>query len=1180
MIKYLLAVHLILIVSAAQLNAQSVFINEVMSSNGSTIADEDGDYPDWIELYNDDLNDIDLTGFGITDDSTNLYKWIFPPVTLASKDHLLIFASEKNRSEYIRHWETIIDWGDDWKYLLGTSEPPSTWKNIGFNDQTWSVGSSGFGYGDNDDSTIVPSSINSVYVRKTFNVQDVNDIFAVVLHVDYDDGFVAYLNGVEIARANIGTAGIPPAYNESASNFTEPLIVYGYPPNAYVIQNFQSLLQNGSNVLAMQIHNYGTGSSDLTLIPFLSLGMNQVPQNPRGVNPLLSLPEKSLHTNFKLSSAREKILLTNPQNIIADNVTFGTLGNDVSLGRQPDGAANWFVFSDATPGDSNLTFGYNGIAATPAASIQAGFFSGPQSITLIPSSITDTIRFTLDGSEPDYSSPIYSTPIYIDSTTVLKAKAFNLSMMPSRTLTNTYFINFSSNLRVVSLSTNPGNFFDDEYGIYALGDSAETTFPYFGANFWQDWERPVHVELFETDKTKGFGIDMGAKIFGNWSRGNAQKSIALFARSKYGYSSLNYKLFDELPFTDYESLVLRNAGNDWLSTMMRDGFITSLVDDIDLDKQDYRPAILFINGKYWGIQNIREKVNENFLSQHHNINPDSIDILENYGEIVEGDNTEYFELYDFIANNSMVNPANYEFVKSKMDIENFIRYQVTEIYIDNQDWPGNNIKFWKPKNSGKWRWNLFDTDFGFGIWDGGAYQNNTLNFATAVNGPSWPNPPWSTLMLRQLLNNYNFKYDFINCFADLSNTIFLPAAVVNKINSISSAIASEMPRHIARWQQFDYTTWQNRVQEMRYFASSRLGYMRNHFIQKFSLGGTSSVSLTISDTSMGKVKLNSISINVPNWFGTYFMNVPITFIAQPKPGYKFLHWSGSSGLANDTLIIAPQGNLTLTALFEVDPNYIAPQIVINEINYNSSAAFNTEDWIELCNNSQTDIDISGWVFKDSNDSQVFTIPAGTVLEKDSFIVLCVDTVLFKPLFPLVDNFIGNVGFGFSGSGELIRLYDSQMNLIDSLTYDDNLPWPTAPDGTGATLSLKNPDLENSLGENWAASLGHGTPGRINDVFVGVDDEKKLIPTEYLLMQNYPNPFNPSTTIRYSIPDISKVTLKIYDVLGNEIETIVDEIKSAGNYSVTYNANKLSSGVYFYRMQANNFTATKKFLLVK
>ena len=521
-----------------------------------------------------------------------------------------------------------------------------------------------------------------------------------------------------------------------------------------------------------------------------------------------------------------------------------------------------------------------------------------------------------------------------------------------------------------------------------------------------------------------------------------------------------------------------------------------------------------------------------------------LNILE---QVVHGDSIEYLDLYAFIENNSMAIPSNYEYVKSQMEVDNFIRYFVSQIYFDNQDWPGSNIKYWKKSRNGKWRWILFDTDFGYGIWDSNAYQNNTLQFALAANGPGWPNPPWSTLFLRKLLINNSFRYDFINCFADLSNSIFNSANVVNKINSMYAVIAPEISRHSNRWNQFTYNEWLNNVQVLRTFASNRLNYMRAHFIQYFNLGGIAQVNLSISDTSMGYIRINSLDINTPSWNGNYFLGIPINISAQPKSGYRFVRWEGSSTSINDSLIITLHGTITFNAVFAIDSNYSTPKIVINEINYNPSLTFNTEDWIELFNNGENEVDISGWMFKDSDDAHSFIFPQGTVLDSNSYLVLCIDTSLFKPLFPEVNNYIGNTGFGLSGSGELVRLYDNQMILIDSLVYDDVAPWPTQPDGNGPTLSLKNPDFDNTLGENWAASLSYGTPGKINDTFVNVEDEEENLPTEYFLFQNYPNPFNPTTNIRYAIPKTSNVTIKIYDIIGNEIVTLINELKSPGNY---------------------------------
>jgi len=1193
-----LIVILFFTITCNYLYAQQVFINEIMSSNGITIADEDNDYSDWLEIYNAQESSVDLNGYGLSDDASTPFKWIFPQVTLAAKDHLLVFASDKNRTEYIRHWETVIDWGDVWKYRLGTSEPPAAWKNIEYDDLSWSSGASGFGFGDNDDATIVPSTVQSVYVRKTFTLTDASIVKMALLHVDYDDAFVAYLNGSEIARKNIGTVGTPPTYNQSATNFTEPLIVYGGRPETFVIENFQSLLKNGNNVLAIQVHNYGTGSSDLTLIPFLTLGLDEVPSNPQGVNPLLDLFNKYLHTNFKLSSDGESLLITNPQGTTVDQINFGVIGPDLSYGRKPDGSNNWFLFEEATPGDSNKTDGIAGITSVPKLSVAGGFYQAAQSISLTPSETGDVIHYTLDGSEPNLSSPVYTAPIQIRVTTVLRVKSFAAGFLPSKTLTNTYFINFSSQLPVVSLSTNPGNLFNEEYGIYTMGDSAEASFPYFGANFWKDWERPIHVEIFEKDRVNGFSADAGIKIFGAWSRGNSQKSFAIFARGQYGSSVFNYKLFDDLPFVEYESFVLRNSGNDWSSTMFRDALMTGLFSDVDLDIQAYRPTVVFLNGAYWGILNLREKVNEHFLAQHNNVIADSLDILENDAIIVEGDSLEYLALYSFLENNSMAVPSNYEYVKSKMEIDNFIKYQVAQIYIANNDWPGNNIKYWKKKTNGKWRWILFDTDFGFGLFDNAAYTNNSLQYATAANGPNYPNPPWGTLFLRKLLVNNSFRYDFINCYADFANSILKPEIVVNKINELKSIIEPEMPRHIAKWNQFNINQWESNVQVMREFASQRLNYMNQHFLLKFNLSGMASVNLAVADTSSGSVKLNSLNIKSTNWTGNYFLGIPVNLIAQPKKGFRFSRWEGSSTSTNDSLKITLIGGITLKAVFEIDSSFSDGNVVINEINYNSSPSFNTEDWIELYNNSVTAINISNWIFKDSDDSHIYTILQGTILQPNNYLVLCIDTSLFKPLFSDVKNFIGNVGFGLSGSGELIRLYDNEMNLVDSVEYDDAAPWPTQPDGNGSTLSLKNPDLDNARGVNWLASVGNGTPGKINDIFTGIENENNnLIPTEFALYQNYPNPFNPSTTVRYSIPTspqsqgeigtglaLSVVTLKIYDLLGNEVATLVNEQQYPGTYEVEFNLNagnkNLTSGVYFYRLKAGDFTETKKCILLK
>ena len=159
----------------AALCGSEVQINEIVSSNQNTFFDEDGDTPDWIELYNSSSNDISILNWGLTDDSSELFKWRFPNTVINAGDYLLIMASNKNRTDLIAQWETIIDWGDQWHYFVGNQAPPSQWNQVGFNTSGWGTGASGFGYGDNDDNTIINQTI-SIFIVKTFSISDVNHI--------------------------------------------------------------------------------------------------------------------------------------------------------------------------------------------------------------------------------------------------------------------------------------------------------------------------------------------------------------------------------------------------------------------------------------------------------------------------------------------------------------------------------------------------------------------------------------------------------------------------------------------------------------------------------------------------------------------------------------------------------------------------------------------------------------------------------------------------------------------------------------------------------------------------------------------------------------------------------------------------------------------------------------------
>ncbi|MEW6746152.1 MAG: lamin tail domain-containing protein [Planctomycetota bacterium] len=192
-----------------------VVLNEIVASNQNGLRDEDGDSSDWIELSNTGGRAIDLDGWYLTDDPNELTKWKLPRLRIGSNQYAVVFASGKARDELI-FWSTIIDWGEDFRYLVPTSQPPSNWHSLGFDDSGWSLGPSGFGFGDGDDATYLEAQ--TIYVRHEFDLAagELTDLLQICLHVDFDDGIVAYLNGEEVARFNMGDPGTVPRWNDYA----------------------------------------------------------------------------------------------------------------------------------------------------------------------------------------------------------------------------------------------------------------------------------------------------------------------------------------------------------------------------------------------------------------------------------------------------------------------------------------------------------------------------------------------------------------------------------------------------------------------------------------------------------------------------------------------------------------------------------------------------------------------------------------------------------------------------------------------------------------------------------------------------------------------------------------------------------------------------------------------------
>ncbi len=1187
--KYLLLFCMILLMHSS-LFAQ-VYINEVCAKNSNTLMDEDGEYPDWIELYNAGTMPVNIQGYGLSNTIEDIAKWTFSDLTIAPQSYLTVFASEKDKKLFIDHWETVVEASGQWKYFVPASPPPPGWRSLGFNDSPWPQGNGGIGYGDGDDNTVLSPPLLTLYMRKIFNIVDTSEIVSAILHIDYDDGFVAYLNNVEIVRSNVGVEGTPPEFDDKAYIEHEAQMYQGRLPERYYIKKsfLKSILQNGNNVLAVEVHNNAPMSSDLSAIPYLSFAINTSSSNYLPTPSWFDVSTASLHTNFALSQNGETVYLSNASSSLIDHLIYFYTEKDNSIGRQPDGTGDVVLFGEPTPtASNNLSQTYTGYVPDPISSLLPGFYISSQSLSITDSLSDVSIYYTTDGSEPLQTDNLFDAPVTIDSTIVIKAKVFDNTgtLLPSNTVVNTYFINESSSLPVVSLSTNPDNLWDWNTGIYIKGQYADSTIPFFGANFWQDWEKEGYVEYFDKQKNLGFEQNIGMKIAGNYSRSNPQKSFKLIARGKYGENSIDYKFFPEKDIYSFKQIVLRNAGNDWNNAHFRDALMHILcLKKTNIDVQEYQPCVLFLNGKYWGVYNIREKINKHYIADNHGIDPMNVDLLQYNGAVMCGTNDDYIQLFQFVTSNNMADSNIFSVVENWIDLDNFIDYFAAETYSDNWDWLVNNVRYWRDsQQAGKWRYILWDVDLGLGsTW--------SFNFNSLDTNLTKPYDAQSIIMSR-LLENISFRHRFINRYADLLNTLFMPQSMNNYITVFEDTLDPEMPRQFARWGNgFNnpawgipghgtYNNWKNiNVPQIRMFVNNRPQFARDQIQTEFNLKKQVSVTLNVYPEKAGKILINTVIPSSFPWAGIYYDSVPVTITAIPNPGYEFAFWQ------SDLFYPLPDTNLGLsvyldtndvfTAYFMGSPDTI--RICFSEINYNSASSWDAGDWVELYNYGNIDVDISCWTFKDKYGYHKFVIPENTILKKGKYIVLCQDTAKFKMFYPDISNVLGPFSFGLSCFDETLHLYDAYDNEYLNVQYTSALPWPQGPDGNSYTLELI--DVWSNCNEpyNWFQGCLGGSPG---GPFVPCDISIKQeeAPLTSVNARAFPNPFKQSFTLMLQLNDDAVVRIDLYDIYGRLAHSEAPCSFSAGSHFIHLDFSGFTAGMYICKVIADK--KVKSILLQK
>lgn len=1157
-----------------------IIVNEISNKNTGQIADENLEPQDWIELYNPSATSINLAGYYLSDDSLNFEKWALPSYQMPAGKHLVVFASSKDRiippERY--SWESPVLPQHLFDYIIPTASTPTNWMQPDFATTGWEQGQAGFGMGDDDDQTLVPNFTMAVYVRKSFTLPAGYTYKDEALHVDFDDGFVAYLNGVEIGRKFINGT---PTWNSPAFAPGEANMHTGGKPAKIAIDTAQirSLLIIGENVFAIEVHNYISSSTDLSLIPFLSFKVNdlQTPLFDQAPTMIISAGANNLHTNFKMDSKGEKVYLFNKNNNTLETIWVKDLSPGWSMGRVTDGAANWGVFLQPTPAAANTAKAYQGEReAEPVFSVAEGFYSSSQSIRLTTPSLTAEMRYTTNGSEPTGNSTLYQgTPILISATGIVRATCFSKAdKLPSRSVANTYFITTAvHSVPVLSIITNHSNL----YGSTGIFDHTN-----------EEWERPVYVEYFDKDKQKQFEQFSGIQIDGGagGSRSHAQHSFRLeFSHNTYGEGDVDYPLVPDRPDRkDYKSIYLRNGSNQWLTFPFKDAMECEIT---NYQTNNYysacTPTVVYINGEYFGLYEMREKTNDEFFEENYKATIDSsfhlLSLSYYYNYVLRALNGTVDSFTIDYNKFKGLNPAAGDYLQKAdqiLDLEYYTDYIVAQSWIANKDWPFNNIKFVKGDfTNHRWRfitidleWSLKPNEWTDANFDHIAYM---MNYDQSV--------PYLKFW-KELIKNPSYKRNFINRFADIMNSSYLPENTTAIAQSVYDDSFSEMRAEYVRWgggESQANTRMSQYASNLSIFKSEltkRSNAVRSHIMSNFGLAAKYNIELQVQPQQAGVVQINTISPEVYPWTGVYFAGVPIKLEAKAMGNYVFDGWEPNSFIkdVNNPVLEADvkvSGYKFIAKFREITP---AQAITISEINYNSSDAYPAGDWVELHNYGQSTINLNGWYLTDSQADHKWVITGTVSILPNNRLVLASNKSKFNAVYPGVKNVLGSFEFGLGTPSDSVQLFDNNNKLIAGVKYSGEAPWPEGTNGTGQTLELKDPGIGLNLSANWMAGCAGGSPGA---AYIPCTTGSSPV-LEAMRAKLFPNPATDHLNIALP-PEINaqKLTCRLFDIMGKEMNA--QELNQPSQNILQFSVSGFPSGIYIVQLWDGNRQQTLKFV---
>ena len=500
-----------------------------------------------------------------------------------------------------------------------------------------------------------------------------------------------------------------------------------------------------------------------------------------------------------------------------------------------------------------------------------GFYDAPFALSLQCDGGYE-IRYTTNGATPTAQSFLYENPLLLNEGLYSKSNIYTIQntidelfYVPETVqhcitiraatfdearrrvgpvVTQSYFIKAlgcdTHGLPVVSLCADSLDLFDYERGIMVPGANYDPENAYWTGNYYQsgrEWERLANVEFYELADNSGINQQAGLRTHGGTSRRGLQKGMKLYAREEYGTKRFKHRFFDAIPNDSFKHLVLKPFTDQWFLTGIQDDITNRMAQRLNVESMASRPAVLFINGEYWGIYYLHEKPDAHYLEDHFGHSDEEFNVMGNWhGYCVDGDGSNFVTMMDWLQTADLTVDENYQTLCALIDVDCFIDYYCLELFIANNDWPANNMRCYQWRD-GKWRWIFYDGDDALAKMD-----EDVIYYATTTDDLGWPTDSRSTLMFRKLLDNEQFENCFVDRFKQLLSSQFSYASTKPLFDAAAERVRAEVPQQGERFNRpRRLRDWESAIAKNDDFLKHRVNNIRGRLGDLFYIDDTSLV---------------------------------------------------------------------------------------------------------------------------------------------------------------------------------------------------------------------------------------------------------------------------------------------------------------------------------------------------